>query len=216
MKAFKFKFVLFLLVFASSCQSNAQTEEQKIKTGSMMKEGLQVATFGGGCFWCTEAIFQMIEGVDTVVSGYSDGNTLNPTYEDICTGATGHAEVIQIAFDPKKVTYIQLLKVFFETHDPTTLNQQGADRGTQYRSIILTEGVEQKEQALSIIAELEKNNIYTSKIVTEVKALDVFYPAEKYHQDYYNQNTNQGYCRAVITPKVEKFEKTFSELIKKD
>jgi peptide-methionine (S)-S-oxide reductase len=165
----------------------------------------EIATLGGGCFWCTEAVFQMLPGVKSVTSGYAGGTRENPTYKEVCTGDTGHAEVIQIEFDPTAVSYERLLQTFWEAHDPTTLNQQGADRGTQYRSIILYSSEAQRAAAEKSKAEAQKQ--FKRAIVTEIVPLKKFYPAEAYHQDYYRANPNQPYCRAVIQPKVEKFEK---------
>ncbi|MCH9745531.1 MAG: peptide-methionine (S)-S-oxide reductase MsrA [Proteobacteria bacterium] len=160
---------------------------------------MQTTYFAGGCFWCVEAIFQRISGVTSVVSGYCNGHTQNPSYADICTGSTGHAEVVKIVFDEKKVTFQQLLAVFFDTHDATTLNQQGNDKGTQYRSAIFYEDIEQKNIAQQYSQTLGDN------IVTEVSALDVFYPAENYHQNYFNNNPDQAYCRMLIAPKLNKY-----------
>lgn len=170
---------------------------------------LELATLGGGCFWCTEALFQMLPGVKSVTSGYAGGRTENPTYEQICTGATGHAEVIQIKFDPQQVSFAKILETFWEAHDPTTLNRQGADVGTQYRSIILYASPEQKSAAEKSMAAAQKQ--FSQPIVTEIVPLKKFYPAERYHQDYYRNNPNQGYCRVVIRPKVEKFEQKLKE-----
>lgn len=181
--------------------SPAQTKPMNEKTSSTDAK----ATFGGGCFWCTEALFQMLPGVKSVVSGYAGGKTENPTYKEVCDGNTGHAEVIQITYDSAKVSFDKLLETFWEAHDPTTLNRQGADVGTQYRSIILYHDNVQKEAAEKSKAAAQKN--FDAKIVTEIVPLTKFYSAEGYHQDYYRQNPNQGYCRAVIRPKVEKFEK---------
>ncbi|HVM50907.1 MAG TPA: peptide-methionine (S)-S-oxide reductase MsrA [Candidatus Acidoferrum sp.] len=166
---------------------------------------LEYATLGGGCFWCTEAIFQMLPGVKSVTSGYAGGTTENPTYKQVCSGETGHAEVIQIAYDPSVVSYEKILQTFWDAHDPTTLNQQGADTGTQYRSIILYSSPAQKAAAEKSKAEAQKH--FSRPIVTEIVPLKHFYPAEGYHQDFYRSNPNQPYCRAVIRPKVEKFEK---------
>jgi peptide-methionine (S)-S-oxide reductase len=165
----------------------------------------ETATLGGGCFWCTEALFQMLPGVKSVASGYAGGNTENPTYKEVCTGRTGHAEVIQIEFDPKIVSYGKILDTFWEAHDPTTLNRQGADNGTQYRSIILYDSEQQKVAAEHSKAEAQKH--FAKPIVTEIVPLKHFYKAEEYPQDYFRSNPNQPYCRAVIQPKVEKFEK---------
>ena len=170
---------------------------------------VEVATLGGGCFWCTEAIFQMLPGVKSVTSGYAGGTKENPTYKEVCTGQTGHAEVIQIEFDPKIVSYEKILSTFWEAHDPTTLNRQGADSGTQYRSIILYSNEDQKAAAEKSKAEAQKN--FHSPIVTEIAPLKKFYKGEGYHQDYYRNNSDAPYCRAVIRPKVEKFEKKLKE-----
>ncbi|SDK19357.1 peptide methionine sulfoxide reductase msrA/msrB [Catalinimonas alkaloidigena] len=174
---------------------------------------LEKATFGGGCFWCTEAIFQDLEGVTSVVSGYSDGQLPNPTYKEVCSGRTGHAEVVQITFDPEKISYADLLRIHLTTHDPTTLNRQGADVGTQYRSTILTHNDMQRAEALKIIEEIQPN--LEEKIVTDVKPFEVFYPAEAYHQNYYRNNPGQGYCAAVISPKLAKFRKLYQSRLKK-
>jgi peptide-methionine (S)-S-oxide reductase len=165
----------------------------------------ELATFGGGCFWCTEAIFQMLPGVKSVTSGYAGGTTPNPTYEAVCSGTTGHAEVIQVAFDPTQISYEKILETFWEAHDPTTLNRQGNDSGTQYRSIILYHDATQKEIAEKSRAAAQKD--LTAPIVTEIVPLEKFYAGEGYHQNYYRANPNQGYCRAIIRPKIEKFEK---------
>jgi peptide-methionine (S)-S-oxide reductase len=166
---------------------------------------LEYATLGGGCFWCTEAIFQMLPGVKSVTNGYAGGTTPNPTYKQVCSGDTGHAEVIQIGYDPKVVSYEKILDTFWAAHDPTTLNQQGADEGTQYRSIILYGSEAQKVAAERSKAQAQRR--FSRPIVTQIVPLTKFWPAEGYHQDYYRSNPNQPYCRAVIRPKVEKFEK---------
>jgi len=170
------------------------------------------ATLGGGCFWCLEAVFERVKGVSKVVSGYAGGHVANPSYEEVCGKHTGHAEVIQVTFDPAVVGYRQLLLIFFATHDPTTLNRQGADVGPQYRSAIFTHSDEQARTAAEVIAELNAE-VFGGKVVTEVKPLDVFYPAEEYHQGFYRNNPNQGYCVAVVSPKVAKFRKQFAELL---
>ncbi|MGL6075595.1 MAG: peptide-methionine (S)-S-oxide reductase MsrA [Fimbriiglobus sp.] len=172
------------------------------------------ATFGGGCFWCLEAVFELIAGVETVVSGYAGGTEPNPSYEAVCAKQTGHAEVLQVTFNPEVVSYRELLVAFFLNHDPTTLNRQGNDVGPQYRSIILTHSEEQSEQAASAISELNSAGLFSQLIVTEVKPLTIFYPAEAYHQGYYRRNPLQGYCQAVISPKVAKFRKQFSAKLK--
>lgn len=174
----------------------------------------ETATFGNGCFWCTEAIFKSLKGVETVESGYSGGKIKNPTYREVCSGLTGHAEVIQITFDPSVISYDELLEVFWQTHDPTTLNRQGADVGTQYRSAIFYHSPEQKEAAEKYKAELNKQKVFDKPIVTEITPFDKFYKAEDYHQDYYANNPNQGYCKIVIVPKLEKFKKVFKDKLK--
>lgn len=174
----------------------------------------ETATLGGGCFWCTEAIFKSLKGVDRVESGYSGGHTKNPTYKEVCTGETGHAEVIQVTFDPKVISFDEILEVFFETHDPTSLNRQGADAGTQYRSVIFYHSPEQKEKAEAYKAQLNKENVFNKPIVTEIKAFDKFYKAENYHQNYFANNRSQGYCQFVIVPKIEKFKKIFKNKLK--
>ena len=171
-----------------------------------------LATLGGGCFWCTEAVFQQVRGVTAVVSGYCGGHVVNPTYEQICTGATGHAEVVQVAFSPAQVSFEQLLEVFFQTHDPTTLNRQGADVGTQYRSVIFYHDEGQKTQATAVMQRLA--DAFASPIVTEVSPLATFFPAEEYHQNYFARNPQQGYCAAVVGPKVDKFRIRFSDLLR--
>jgi peptide-methionine (S)-S-oxide reductase len=182
-------------------------------TGTVTKTRL--ATFGAGCFWCVEAIFERLDGVEKVVSGYSGGATANPTYEQVCTGTTGHAEVCQITYDPDKISYDELLEVFWKTHDPTTRNRQGSDVGTQYRSIILFADDEQQRLALSYKARLASERIWRNPVATEIVPMQKFWPAEEYHQDYYNKNSAQGYCRLVITPKLDKFTKIFRDQLKK-
>jgi len=179
----------------------------------MKPEKISLATFGGGCFWCTEAIFQQLQGVQKVVSGYSGGKVPGkPTYREVCSGRTGHAEVVQITFDGQQISYDDLLRVFMSTHDPTTLNRQGADAGTQYRSVIFYHDAEQEKVAREILAEMA--GYYPNPIVTEVSPLETFYPAEDYHQDYYNQNPGQGYCNFVISPKLAKFRKEYADKLK--
>lgn len=180
-------------------------------TNSGQKE---TATFGNGCFWCTEAIFKSLKGVETVESGYSGGKIKNPTYREVCSGLTGHAEVIQITFDPSVITYDELLEVFWETHDPTTLNRQGADVGTQYRSAVFYHTPEQKQAAEKYKSELNRQNVYNKPVVTEITPFDTFYKAEDYHQNYYANNPTQGYCQMVIVPKLEKFRKVFKDKLK--
>lgn len=212
------KAVSLVLSFVfSSCTAKEKPvvkEEFKEPIKVKVKEGMEVATFAGGCFWCTEAVFLEIKGVEKVVSGYIGGKTINPTYKEICTGETGHAEAIQITFNPNEVAYEDLLEVFFGTHDPTTLNRQGADVGTQYRSAIFYHSEAQKTKAENYIQLLEKEKLYDKKIVTKVSSATIFYPAEDYHQNYYNQNSSQGYCQMVIAPKLEKLRKYFKSKLK--
>ena len=208
---------LVLSFIFSSCTAKEKPvvkEEFKEPVKVKVKEGMEVATFAGGCFWCTEAVFLEIKGVEKVVSGYIGGKTVNPTYKDICTGETGHAEAIQITFNPNEVAYEDLLEIFFGTHDPTTLNRQGADVGTQYRSEIFYHSEAQKTKAENYIQLLEKEKLYDKKIVTKVSSATVFYPAEDYHQNYYNQNSSQGYCQMVIAPKLEKLRKYYKSKLK--
>jgi peptide-methionine (S)-S-oxide reductase len=175
------------------------------------ENGSEVATLGGGCFWCLEAVYDELQGVEKVVSGYSGGHVANPSYEAVCTGNTGHAEVVQVTYDPDELSYREILEVFFTIHDPTTLNRQGADVGTQYRSVIFTHDEKQKEVAEEIIAEMEREGVWDDPIVTEIVPLENFYRAEDYHQDYFQNHPNQGYCQVVIRPKLNKFRKTFRE-----
>jgi len=169
----------------------------------------EVATLAGGCFWCLEAVFEELRGVESVKSGYAGGSVPNPRYDDVCTGRTGHAEVVQVAFDPAEVSFRELLEVFFTIHDPTTLNQQGADRGTQYRSAIFTHSPEQEQTAREVIRDLEAEAVWDDPIVTQVEPLTQFYPAEDYHDAYYRRNPRQGYCQVVIAPKVAKFRQKY-------
>jgi peptide-methionine (S)-S-oxide reductase len=174
----------------------------------------EVATLAGGCFWCLEAVFEQLQGVLSVVSGYSGGNVERPSYEQVCSGATGHAEVVQVTFDPDVLPYPELLEVFFATHDPTTLNRQGADVGTQYRSAIFYHSPEQKRDAEEVIARLNAAGTWDRPVVTKVEPFRAFYPAEGYHQGYFRANPQQGYCRAVVSPKVAKFRKQFAARLK--
>jgi peptide-methionine (S)-S-oxide reductase len=176
---------------------------------------LQKATFGMGCFWCTEALFQRLNGVVTVKSGYEGGDVANPSYEDVCTGTTGHAEVTEITFNPAKISFEELLAIFWKSHDPTTLNRQGADVGTQYRSVVFYHSAEQKDIAARYKAALNKSNAYGKPVVTAITAAQPFYVAEAYHQNYFNKNKNEPYCRLVIQPKVDKLEKVFKAQLKK-
>jgi len=205
------KKILFIAVLLFSVILNAQVNKtNKTKRGSIM----EIATFANGCFWCTEAIFQRLKGVEKVTSGYTGGSLKNPTYKEITTGTTGHAEAIQIEFDASIISYQEILEVFFATHDPTTLNRQGYDVGSQYRSAIFYHSENQKEVAEAFIKALMDANVFPDKIVTEVTLFDVFFIAEDYHQNYYNNNKNQGYCRAVINPKLDKLIKNYSSKLK--
>ena len=181
-----------------------------------MKESRsEKATFGGGCFWCLEAVYDQVDGVDSVTSGYAGGTQPNPTYEQVCSGRTGHAEVVQLSFDPDKIGYEDLLEIFWKAHDPTTLNRQGADVGSQYRSVILYHDERQEEIAEKKIAALEASRKFGRPIVTEIVPLREFYEAEKYHQDYFKKNPHAGYCQAVVAPKVTKFREIFPDWLKK-
>ncbi len=181
-----------------------------------MPANLEQATLAGGCFWCLEAVFLELRGVEKVESGYAGGTVPNPTYEQVCTGRTGHAEVVQVTFDPSVIGYRDLLEIFFTLHDPTTLNRQGADVGTQYRSAVFVHDAAQRTTAEAVMAELVAENVWDAPIVTQVVPLEAFYPAEEYHRDYYRRNPGQGYCRAVIAPKVAKLRKIFFEKLKKN
>ena len=172
------------------------------------------ATLAGGCFWCLDAAYRELKGVSKSEAGYAGGSTKNPTYEQVCDGDTGHAEVVQITFDPKVISYRDLLEVFFSIHDPTTMNRQGGDIGTQYRSGIFTHDAAQEKEARAIIAEMTSEKVFASPIVTKVEKLGAYYPAEDYHQDYFNQNPGQGYCAAVVAPKLAKFRKKWGALRK--
>lgn len=178
-----------------------------------MANNIEQATLGGGCFWCIEAVYQNLKGVQKVESGYAAGKTTNPTYEQICSGATGHAEVVQITFEPDVISYEDILYIFWRLHDPTQLDRQGADRGTQYRSIILTHGEQQKKIAEKSKQEADAAGLYPHPIVTEIEPLTVFYKAEHHHQNYYNDNSNQPYCRVVIDPKIQKLKRDFGDKV---
>lgn len=223
MKIYNIKFLLFLVPYLLSFNGCYKTESKEnlqiIKTevfemDDELKAKLDTATFGSGCFWCTEAIFERLKGVHAVVSGYAGGTKENPTYEEVCNGKTGHAECTQIFYDPTIISFDELLEVFWKTHDPTTLNRQGNDVGSQYRSVIFYHNEVQKNLAEKYKAELDKSGAWGNPIVTEISPLTKFYPAEDYHQDYYDNNPNQGYCSFVIAPKVEKFEKVFKNKLK--
>lgn len=196
------RITLIILIFLSMNEADAQ------------KQKLQKATFGMGCFWCTEALFQRLNGVTGVKSGYEGGDIPNPTYEEVCTGTTNHAEVIEVTYDPAKITYDELLEVFWKSHDPTTLNRQGADVGTQYRSVVFYHTDEQKEIATKYKNELNKTKAFANPVVTEIAKAETFYVAENYHQDYFIKNGELPYCRLVILPKMEKLEKLFKAKLK--
>lgn len=212
-------FLLVSLLSLGFCNSNesqivSQIKEFKEPIKMNIEEGKQVATFAGGCFWCTEAVFLEIKGVEKVVSGYTGGIVKNPSYREIGTGTTGHAEAIEITYDPNLVQYKDLLEIFFSSHNPTTLNRQGADVGTQYRSEIFYHSEEQKKEVEEYIALIEKEKLYNDPIVTIVSPAVVFYKAEEYHQNYYNENSSQGYCQMVIAPKLEKLRKYYKSKLK--
>ncbi|MBK7761827.1 MAG: peptide-methionine (S)-S-oxide reductase MsrA [Bacteroidetes bacterium] len=218
------KLHLFTLISFLTLSMGCGAQEGKLKNDTIFKEmqtkeisteqNTDTATVGGGCFWCTEAQLQQLQGVIKVVSGYAGGQTKNPTYKEICTGLTGHAEVIQITFNPSIISYDELLAAFWQAHDPTQLNKQGNDVGTQYRSIILYHNDEQKRIAESYKKKLNDEHAYDRDVVTEIVPLTEFYTGEAYHQNYYNQNTSQGYCMFVIQPKLEKFKKVFKDKLK--
>ena len=175
----------------------------------------EVATLAGGCFWCIEAVFQQVDGVENVISGYTGGATVNPTYEQVCTGRTGHAEAVQVSFNPYKISYREILEIFFSVHDPTTLNRQGADVGTQYRSAIFYHNAQQKDVAEELIGELNKAHLWKKPIVTQIIPLDIFYPSEDYHREYFSRHPEQAYCQMVISPKVSKFRKQWAKRLKR-
>jgi methionine-S-sulfoxide reductase len=216
---------IFTLSFSASGETNNNKKQMENKTKMTTLESdsnqpsspssYDTITLGGGCFWCVEAVYEMLDGVIKVESGFSGGTVKNPSYREVCTGTTGHAEVAQITFDNSRTSVEEILKVFFTVHDPTTLNRQGADVGTQYRSVIFYRNDNQQNIARSIIDELNNNHVYTSPIVTQLIPFTVFYKAEDYHQDYYNQNKEAPYCKMVIQPKLEKFEKLFRDRLKK-
>ena len=181
-----------------------------------MRENYETATFAAGCFWCTEAVFQRFKGVFNVKSGYTGGHIQNPPYREVCTGRTGHAEGIQFNFDPNIITYRELLEIFFTTHDPTTLNREGNDKGTQYRSAIFYANESQRQEAENFVNFLDEEKIFPNPIVTEITPLDIFYPAEEEHDDYYNRNKEQMYCQYIINPKVDKIKKHYSKKLKEE
>jgi peptide-methionine (S)-S-oxide reductase len=203
------------LIGLSSCAQKSEAPKTKKEKAVMSNAALDTATFGTGCFWCTEAIFQQLEGVEKVTSGYSGGTVPNPTYEQVCSKTTGHAECLNIMYDPKKISFDELLEIFWQTHDPTTLNRQGNDVGTQYRSVVFYHNEEQKAKTAKYKAELDKSGAFEKPIVTSLEQFKIFYAAEDYHQNYYKSNTSEGYCQFVIRPKIEKFEKVFKSKLKK-
>jgi peptide-methionine (S)-S-oxide reductase len=206
--------VILLLAGTSCAQQKDSKNPSTMNSNPTEKTEMALATFGNGCFWCTEAIFQRLKGVSKVVSGYAGGKVKNPTYKEVCSGLTGHAEVIQIAYDPKVISYPELLEVFWQTHDPTTLNRQGADVGTQYRSVVFFHTEEQKQLAETYKKKLNESGAFDSPVVTEISPLSEYYPAEDYHQNYYNLNGSAPYCSYVIQPKIDKFKKVFKAKLK--
>lgn len=228
MKSLMMAGIFFAVLLGAGCGVPVASREPEPVEGTVRSQGkdagkvtmngenkYELATFGNGCFWCTEAIFQRLDGVGKVVSGFSGGHVENPTYEQVCTETTGHAEAIQITYDPEVISYETLLEVFWKTHDPTTLNRQGNDIGPQYRSVIFYHNPEQKKLAEFYRKKLDEERIWDRPIVTEITAYTRFWPAESLHQDYYDRNPSKSYCRVVITPKVEKFEKIFKDRLKK-
>jgi peptide-methionine (S)-S-oxide reductase len=218
MKAILIATAIIAVILASlllgSSGSNKQTKENNEEKNSMATTAIDTATFASGCFWCVEAVFQNLKGVQSVVSGYTGGTVKNPIYEEVCSGTTGHAEACQIAFDPKQISYTELLEVFWKTHDPTTLNRQGNDAGTQYRSAIFYHNEEQKKLAEHYKKELDSSKVFDAPIVTEIVPFTIFFKAEEYHQNYFNEHGAQPYCIFVIRPKVAKFKKVFKDKLK--
>lgn len=215
-------FILSAFVSLTSC-ANKNDNNSKISASTVPVAiipaditKIDTVTFANGCFWCTEAIFQQVEGVISVESGYTGGYAKNPTYEEVSSGSTGHAECLNIVYDSSKVTYAELLEIFWQTHDPTTLNRQGNDVGTQYRSAIFYRNQQQKDVAMKYMTELDKSGAFSNPIVTGFEPFTKFYKAENYHQDYYNQNGSQPYCQYVVRPKLEKFKKVFKDKLKKN
>jgi peptide-methionine (S)-S-oxide reductase len=219
MKIIKTIFYLqaLLIISTTSCAQNKtkKTKETNKVMNIVNNDSLSTAVFGAGCFWCVEAVFQQVNGIEKIESGYSNGDVKNPTYREVCDGRTGHAEVCKIWFDSNIVSYETLLSIFWQTHDPTTLNQQGNDRGTQYRSAIYYNSESQKLAAEKYKIDLDQSGAFSNPIVTEIAALNNYYPAEDYHQNYYNQNSQQSYCQYVIAPKLEKFKKVFGDKFSK-
>ena len=199
---------------ANSTKAKKMTTQTATTTGPSASSSFEKATFGTGCFWCTEAMFETLDGVQGAVSGYEGGQVKNPTYKQVCDGTTGHAECVEVTYDPRKVSYVELLQAFFRSHDPTTLNRQGADVGTQYRSVVFYHNAEQKRLAETAKTELDKSGAYSKPIVTEISPATTFYEAEAYHQNYFAQNPDAGYCAFVIAPKLDKFRKVFKDKLK--
>jgi peptide-methionine (S)-S-oxide reductase len=222
MNRFLFISILLLAGLSACAQTDRKNTKQPPMKDSTVKNNptlpaTEIATLANGCFWCTEAIFTSLEGVIQVTSGYTGGKVKNPTYKEVCSGLTGHAECLQIVYDPSKIRFEELLEVFWETHDPTTLNRQGNDVGTQYRSAVFYHTEEQKEKSIRFKEELNKSGAFDKPIVTEITAFDLFYPAEDYHQQYFEMNGDSNpYCQLVVRPKVEKFRKVFKDKLKKD
>lgn len=210
------KLFLSLVSFVAVASCNSEKNYQVMSSSfTNPADKTDTATFGTGCFWCTEAVFEQLNGVDKVTSGYMGGTKVNPTYKEVCTGETGHAECVQVVYEPSKISYDELLEVFFQVHDPTSLNRQGADAGTQYRSAIFYHNPAQKEKAEYYKKEVDKSGAYDKPIVTEITGASAFYPAEDYHQEYYQNNKNTNpYCSIVIRPKLEKFKKVFGKKLK--
>lgn len=218
--------IIFVLTLLFACRGGQASQNQSMSQSSHSESKLNsslspapsghtdTATFGAGCFWCVEAVFQQIKGVDTAISGFMGGGIAHPTYKEVCSGLTGHVEVVQITFDPAVVSFERLLEVFWKTHDPTTPNRQGADEGAQYRSVVFYHTPAQKESAEKIKAALNASHVFDAPVITGVEAAAAFYKAEDYHQNYFRENGEQAYCRAVVRPKVEKFETLFKELIR--
>jgi peptide-methionine (S)-S-oxide reductase len=207
----------FTAIFFAACgrdNTPSKTTSMENTNSVTNTSNIETATFGAGCFWCVEAVFQRLKGVIKVESGYSGGNIKNPSYKEVCMGVTGHAEVTQITYDKTQISFKELLEVFWKVHDPTTLNRQGNDVGTQYRSVVFYHNDEQKELAEKYKAELNKSGAWDNPVITEIAPFTTFYKAEDYHQNYYNQNGGEPYCRYVIQPKVEKFEKVFKDKLK--
>jgi peptide-methionine (S)-S-oxide reductase len=218
-----FTFIFLCGMVAISCAQSDKKQRNKMEKETVALDetnvntaGTEKATFGTGCFWCTEAVLETLDGVKKVVSGYSGGHDPNPTYKAVCTGETGHAECVEVTYDPKVITYAELLEAFFRSHDPTSLNRQGNDVGTQYRSVIFYHNDQQKQLAEEAKAELDKSGAYSKPIVTEITPAVKFFTAEDYHQNYFANNPDQGYCAFVVAPKLDKFKKVFKDKLRKD